>query len=629
MTTADTLPKLLLHNYQKWGEKKVSMRKKEFGIWREYTWKDCYEKVKFFSLGMISLGFERGDRISILGDNNPQWFWAELAAMAAGGSATGIFSDCLPTEVKHIAEHSDSRFVVAQDQEQIDKLLQIKDELPLVEKVIYWDPKGMWDYEDSIIVNFDEILGLGEQYAKSHPDLFEENISKGKGEDLAVVLYTSGTTGLPKGAMISYDNLIRWTSDYLLISPAKESDDYFSYILPGWVAEQMFGLVASLIRGQVLNFPEQIGTAPENIVEISPTVHSYPVPLWERLISQVQVKISDASFLKRTVYHLFVPVGYRIADTELEGKNIRLFWKTLYALGGIMVFRPLKSRHGLHRVRLSLGGGALMGPDSFRFIRGFGIKVKIAYAITEAGIIAGHLDELDPGTVGVPVEGVEVSAEGEIIVPRDKCFMGYLKNSEATEKAFAGGYYHTGDAGYKDEKGHLVFWDRISDLKQLRNGAKFSPQFIETKLRFSPLIEDAVVTGGEDKDFVGSLITIDYGNVGNWMEKRNIPYTTFTDASQKPEVYELIQKEVEKVNRTLPEGARIHKFVNLHKALDPDDAELTRTKKVRRDFLERHYAELIDIIYGDVSEKIVEAPVTYRDGRKGILKTTIKVNYVN
>ena len=628
MTAADTLPKLMLENYEKWGDKKVAMRKKEFGVWNQFTWKDLYEMVKYFSLGLISLGFEPADKLAILGENNPQWFWAELAALAAGGTATGIFSDCLPSEVKHIAGHSDSRFVVAQDQEQIDKLLQIRDELPLLEKIIYWEDKGIWSYDDSVLVSYDHVLELGREFEETHPETFRINIHQGNTTDVAVILYTSGTTGLPKGAMLSHQNLIRWAFEYLEFCPIDENDDYFSYLLPGWLTEQLFGLTCSLVTGQVMNFPESMETAPENLVELSPTILLYPVPMWERLISQMRVRIDDANLVKRSICHLFAPVGHKIADLDLKHQSVSPFWKTMNALAGIMVFQQLKSRHGLHRIRYSWAGGSLISPEAFRFLRGMGIRIKTAYAITETGLLSGHQDELDPETIGKPLPGVELSEESEVLAPEPKCFIGYYKDNASTEKAFSNGYYHTGDAGYINEKGHLVFWDRLADLKQLRNGTRFSPQHIETKLRFSPYIEDAVVTGGAIGDFVGALITIEFINLGHWMERRNIAYTTFADASQKEEVCQLIRDEIKKVNRSLPEGAKIKKFINLYKALDADEAEVTRTKKIRRDYLEQHYGDFIDFIYGSQTRKMIEMPFTYRDGRKGHITTEMCVNVV-
>ena len=631
MVELKPFPKLLGENYEKWGDE-VAMRKKEFGIWREYTWKDYYEKVKHFSLGLISLGFEPGDRLSILGDNDPQWFWAELAAQCARGSISGIFSDCLPPEVKYIVEHSDSKFVVVQDQEQVDKLLQIKDELPLVKKVIYWDPKGMRHYDDPILMSFDEVLKLGQEYEKSHPGLFEGNIEKVGIDDLAMILYTSGTTGLPKGAMLKYSYLAQSANSLLELNPVYPRDEFVSFTLPGWAVEQVLGFTYGLVARQVMNFPEEPETVQENIREIAPHSILYPSRLWETVLSTIQVKISDSPWYKRFIYNLFLPIGYKVGDTIVEGKEPNLFWKALRGIAELAVFRPLRDKHGLIRCRVAESGGAVLGPDVLRFFRAIGIELKQVYGITEASVATVHA----PGdskfeSVGRPVVGniIRLSDDGEILIEPSTCFSGYHKNPEETEKVFKGGWYNTGDAGYFDEDGHLIYIDRIPDMRQLSDRTKFSPQYIESRLKFSPYIRDAFAVGGENRDYVGAVISIDFQNVGNWAEKRKIGYTTFVDLSQKPEVCELIKKEIQKMNRTLPEKARVKSFVNLHKEFDPDEAELTRTRKLRRTFMEDRYKELVEAVYGEKKELVMSAPVVYRDGRRGEVSTTIRVTRID
>jgi len=630
MDPCDTLPKLVDRNKHNWGDK-VAWRKKCFGIWQEYTWNDIYEKVKYFALGLATLGLERGHTISIIGDNDPEWFWAELGAQALGTKVTGMFADGLPHELKYLAEHSDSRIVVAQDQEQVDKLLQIKDELPLLKKVIYWDPKGVKHYDDPILMSFNEVIALGEELEKESPQLFEKTVAEGTGAEIALILYTSGTSALPKGAMISHKKIIEWGKRAASIIPSYESDEYLSFTLPGWLVEQMMGLAASLLVGQRMNFPEERETVQENLVELSPHHLLLPPPLWINISSVMQVGINDTTRLKRLIYRLFLPIGYKYADIKFKGENPSLFWKTLYFMSNLVVFRALKSRHGLHKVRRPCTAGSLLGPDIYRFFHAIGINLRNMYGITETGTISGQADDqLRANTVGRPAQGLElkISDEREILVKKEHCFEGYYKNPQATEKAFQGGWYHTGDAGFLDEQGHLIFIDRLSDLKQLKDGTKFSPQFIESSLKFSPYIREAIVVEEPAGEYISAIVNIDFPNVGNWAERRRIPYTTFTDLSQRPEVLQLLNQEAERVNKTLPEGSRIQKFISLHKEFDPDEAELTRTKKLRRGFMEERYAELIKAMFDGRPEVVVRTPVTYQDGRETMISTTVKIKEV-
>jgi len=649
----DTGPKLLKHNYEKWGDRKVAMRVKDFGIWQAYTWKDYYEKAKYFSLGLISLGLEPGDKVAILGENKPEWYWAEAATLAARGTMTGIFTDCLPAEVKYYVEDSQSKFVVAHDQEQVDKFLipykdaegnqhpPLKDELSLLKKVIFWDPKGMLgfegvpigDYADPILMSFDQVLELGKEYEKSHPGLFEENIENGKGEEIAAFMYTSGTTGLPKGAMLNNESSMESARAWYSVDKWRPDEQYVSFLPPAWVTEQGLGVNANLLTGMEINFPEEPETVQENIREIGPGILFWGPANWEGVSRLVQAKIIDTNRLRRFLYHLLLPVGYKMGDLRIAEKKASWLWRALYYIANVVVFRALKDKVGLLKVRIAYSAGAAISPDIFRYFQAMGVKLKQLYGSTEMGLVTIHPDDnVRPETCGPLMPGYEcrLSDEGEILVRGGTLFEGYYNKPEATQKAYApGDWYKSGDFGHIEEHGHLIVMDRMSDLKELSGGRKFSPQHAEIRLRYSPYIKGVLVVGTKDKDFVSTIVNIDIDNVGRWAEAKHIPYTTFTDLSQKPEVIALVTGEIQKVNKNLPEGSRIRRFVNLHKEFDADDAELTRTRKIRRDFIEERYGYLIDALYGDKEELKVEAPIVYRDGRTGTIMTSIKVNAVD
>lgn len=627
----DTLPKLLKRNAEKYGDRKIAMRVKDRGIWQRFTWKDYYEKVKFFSLGLLSLGMEKGDKVAILGENKPEIFWAELGVQSAGGTAVDIYTDCTPPEVKFFVTDSDSKFVVAHDQEQVDKILQIKDDLRQVKKVIYWDPKGLWNYNDSILISFPEVIQLGQSYEKDHLGLFEENVGKETGEEIALLSYTSGTTGLPKGAMILQRGLVAIARAWRDVDQWSDQDRYVSFLHPAWITEQAVGVAGQLVSGMEVNFPEEPETVQENIREIGPTILFFAPRLWENINRMIQAKITDTSALRRWIYHLFLPVGYQAAENRLAKKELTFFRRLIHRIAHWVLFRPLKDRVGLSQTRCAYTAGSAVSPDILNYFQAIGVNIKQLYGGSEQGLVTLHLDgEIKCETCGTPLPGVEVrlSSEGEILVKGENIFSGYYKNLEATQEKIRDAWYYTGDFGYIDDDRHLVVIDRMEDLKELKGGRKFSPQFAEIRLRFCPYIKDALVVGGEDKDYVTAIINIDLENVGRWAETKRLPYTTFTDLSQKSEVIELIRNDIQRINKFLPEWSRIRKFVNLHKEFDADEAELTRTRKLRRAFVESRYSDLIRALYGKEREYHVEASITYRDGRKGVIKTAIQVNPV-
>ncbi len=630
MDNQDTIPKLIMRNYEKWGQR-TAMCMKNFGVWKRYSWQEYYEKVKYFSLGLISLGLEPGDVVCIIGDNELEWFWGEFATQAAGGIVTGIFVDSIPSEVKYVAEHSGAKFAIVNDQEQTDKFLEIKGELPLLKKVIYWDPKGLRNYDDPILTSFTEVINLGREYEQAHPGLFEQNVTKGKGDDLAFIYYTSGTTGLPKGAMLTHQALINTARAFIDRYPLSENDDLISNFPAAWVGDSFFATSPHLLSGARLNFPEEPETVAEDTREVGPNFVIYGPRQWESLVSEIQVKMFDANPLKRFVYHLFLPVGYKIADFNFQGKKPNLFWRALYGIAYLLLFRALKDQLGLSRVRFAVTGSSVLSLDTFRLIHAIGVELRQNYGSTEAGLISSHGEgEIKFESVGRPALGTEVriTDEGELLVRNNSLFNGYHKDSQKTVETLVDGWCRTGDAVNIDEDGHLLFIDRLEHMGQLSSGIKYAPQYVEGRLRFSPYIKDAMVIGGKDKEFVSAILNIDFAMVGKWAERNRIPYTTFVDLSQKEEVANLVQKDLVRVNGYLPEPARVRRFVLLHKEFDADEAELTRTRKLRREFMEERYKELIKAIYEAGKEINVKAPVTYRDGRKGVVATSIKVRHI-
>jgi long-chain acyl-CoA synthetase len=630
VATGETIPQIIRGNRDRWPGR-TAMCMKMFGVWHRYTWQDYYENIKHFSLGLISLGLQRGDVVGIIGDNEPEWFWGEFAVQAAGGIATGIFVDSIPSEVKYVAEHSDSKFAIVNDQEQADKFLEIKDQLPLLKKVIYWDPKGLRNYDDPILISFDEVTELGRQYEKTHPDLFESNVDLGKGDDVAFIYYTSGTTGLPKGAILTHRSLITTARGFVRRYPMDENDDLISNFPAAWVGDSFFATIPHLLTGARLNFPEEPETIAEDTREVGPNFVIYGPRQWEGLVSEIQVKMVDANLLKRFVYRLLLPVGHKIADMKFEGKEPNLFWKILHGIAYAGLFRPLKDRLGLSKVRFAVTGSSVLSLDTFRLIHAIGVELRQCYASTEAGLISSHgKGEIKFESVGQPALGtqVRITDRGELLVNSDCMFMGYHKDTDKTAVTLIDGWCHTGDAVNIDDQGHLIFMDRLEHMGELSSGARYAPQYIEGRLRFSPYIKDAMVIGGKDKDYVSAIINIDFNMVGKWAERNHIPYTTFVDLSQKKDVADLIRQDLERVNGYLPEQSRVRKFVLLHKEFDPDEAELTRTRKLRREFMEERYKEMIQAIYGGNDQVDVQAPVTYRDGRKGVVTTGIKVRNV-
>ena len=629
MSAVDTLPKYLLDTTARY-EKQIAMRKKTLGIWREFTWRESCDAVRDLTLGLVCLGLQRGDKAAILGDNDPEYYWAELAIQSVGAIAVGVFTDSGPAEIQYIVNHSDAVFVFAKDQEQCDKLLAAREQLPYIKKVIYWEERGLWNYQDreTWLMSFGDVQNLGRELRERDPQMFEQMVAQGSAEDLAILCYTSGTTGQPKGVMIAHRNLIAGYTNVTTVDKRNRSDEFLSFLPMAWITEHVLGITGHVIAGNVVSFPEKPETVQQNLREIAPHSLLFSSRLWEGIVSTIQVRINDTTRLNRLWYDTFLPIGYRVADLKFAKAAIPFYLRLLNALGEAIVFQPLRDKFGLHRIRLAYSSGAALSPDMLRFCRAIGLNLKQLYGSTEAEIHTFHRDDdIKFESVGNPAPGVEVkiSPEGEILIKSDCVFQGYYKNPQTTAEKLREGWFYTGDAGYLDEDGHLIYLDRVADLLELAAGKKYSPQYIEGRLKFSPYVKDVMTIGGKQRPCVTAIINIDFENVGRWAERHGVGYTAFVDLSQKPEVYDLIRADVERVNKTLPPAARVRKFVLLHKEFDPDEAELTRTRKLRRGFIEDRYREMIEAMYGDGGDVRVRASVKYRDGRTGEIETAIRV----
>ena len=626
-----TIPKLFYQKAKHYGADKVAMREKEFGIWRPYTWKDYLENVRRLTLGFVKLGLKPGDKVAMMGDNRPEGLWAEMAAICAGGVAVWLFEESMMDEVQYIIDHSDTRFFVGEGQKEVDKVLAIKDKCPKLEKVLWDDPKGMRHYHQDFLMSLKELEKLGESLDREQPDLFEKLVFQGHGDDIALLFYTSGTTSKPKGALLSHWNMLTMGKHLMSIDPCYETDDFVSYLPFAWIGEQMMSISCGLQIGFTINFPEEPETVQENIREIGPHVMFAPPRMYEQMTRTVQVKHLDSSFSKRVLFNLSTKIGYHVANLKFDKKPVPLYWNLLEKIAYLTVQKKLRDHLGLSRVRHAYTGGAAMGPDHFRFFHALGVNLKQIYGQTEiAGISVVHRDgDIKFDTVGTPLPETEVkiTEDGEIISKGPSVFHGYYKNPEATKKTLVDGWLHSGDRGFIDEDGHLVVFDRSKDVMTLSDGRPFSPQYLESRLKFSPFIKDAWVIGHE-KPYVTGVICIDYSVVGKWADEKKLNYTNYQELSQVPEVYELVKTQLKQANRDLPEVARVRKFVNLYKEFDPDDGELTRTHKLRRAFVEDRYKDIVDALYRDEDIFHIDTMITYEDGRKAEIKTDLKIQKV-
>jgi len=634
MNEPQTLPQYFLKQVAKYGAGKIALRQKELGIWREFTWQESYENVRLFALGLLSLGVQRGDKICTIGDNDRQYLWGYLGLLAVGAAQVGVYTDAIAGELAYIAGHSDSTFALAKDQEQCDKLLEIRGQVPKIKRVIYWDDKGLWNYDDPWLMSFEAVQALGRELVAQEPDRFDTEVWLGQGDDQAVLCYTSGTTGLPKGAMLSHRNLVTSAAMFQQVDPRTDTDNHVSLLPLGWIGEHALGIAPHVYTGIIMNFPEEPETVRENVREIAPEGILYNSRLWENLVGMIQVRINESTWINRKLYQWFLPIGYRVADKTLHNETVGLGLKLAYQLGDLTMFGPLRNQLGLSRIRTAYTAGAALSPDVIRFFHALGINLKQVYGSTEVtgGLTLHYDNDIKFASVGKPAPGgdVMIAENGEIRLTGPTIFQGYYKNPEATAEALWQSedgrvWFCTGDAGYVDEDGHLIYLDRVKDMITLANGERFSPQFIEGRLKFNPYIRDVMAVGGPTRDFVTALVVIDFDNTGNWAERNRLNYTTFVDLAQKPEVYKLVETAVTQINANLPPAGRVRRFVLMHKEFDADEAEMTRSRKLRRGVLYDKYGDIIEAMYAGAEAVSVKATVVYQDGSEGVIAASIKI----
>jgi long-chain acyl-CoA synthetase len=626
-----TLPRLLERNARDLRDR-PAIREKDRGIWQTWTWGQYHEHVRDFALGLAALGFQRGEKLSVIGDNRPRLYWAQVAAQALGGISAPVYQDSIARELQYVWSHAEVSVIVAEDQEQVDKVLSLKAELPAVRYVVYDDARGMGQYRYDWLRSFSEVEELGRKLGQVEPGRFETEVDRGRPDDVAMIWYTSGTTGNPKGAMLTHANLVETARVLTKAEDVRGEDDWLCYLPMGWAGDGFYSLVMSLLVGFCCNCPESPETVQRDLRELGPSTLLAPPRIWENMLTSVQVRAADASPLKRWVFERFRAVAERVETLRSEGRGVPLGLRILYLLGEFFVYGPVRDQLGLRRARWAYTGGAPLGPDTFRFFRAFGVNLKQVYGSTEVSALVSIQpdSEANPTTVGPPCPGIDVKIgdRGEVLIRGCGIFKGYYKADEATREVIdAEGWFHTGDAGFLDPRGHLVIIDRAKDVGALADGTAFAPQFIENKLKFSPYVREAVAFGHE-RPFVTAMIAIDLNTVGNWAERRGIPYTSYMDLSQKPEVRELIREEIAKGNGTLPEASRIRRFLLLTKDLEADDAEITRTRKVRRRFIGEKYGPVIDALYSGRDEVELTTSVTYEDGRQAAIQSRVHIEDV-
>jgi len=632
MTIDITLPQLLRRNAERTPER-PALREKDRGIWQTYSWRRYWEEVRDFAQGLAAEGFGRGDKLSVIGENRPRLYVAQLAAQSLGGIAVPVYQDAIATELAYVLDHAETSVVVAEDQEQVDKILSLKDRLPHLKLIVYDDPRGLRNYDDRVLKAFEAVEAAGREFGAAHPGYVDNAIAEGKPDDLTLFSYTSGTTSRPKGVMLTHANLLSVAEGFAAAEGIRPSDEHLSYLPMAWIGNSVFSLALHMWVGFTINFPEKPETLQRDLRELGPTVALAPPRYWENTLTQITVRAADATPLKRHIFDFFRWVAERVQACAIESRPVPLGLRVLRAIGEVMVYGPLRDQLGLRRARVVYTGGAPLGPEIIRFFCAIGVNLKQVYGATElSGICSAQPEgEVDPDTVGRVFAGVEVRIDdnGEVQIRSEGVFQGYYKQPETTREAITDdGWLKTGDAGFLDRRGHLVIVDRAKDVGKLADGTAFAPQFVENKLKFSPYIGEAVVFG-DTRPFVAVLIAIDPATVGNWAERHNLAYTSFQDLSARAEVRELIRGEIRKCNAGLPAPIRLRRFLVLNKEFDADDDEITRTRKIRRRFVAEKYAAIVEAFYRDAADVEVVTEFTYEDGRKSVMRSTLAIGDVD
>ncbi len=632
----DTVPKLLLRNARQMGSR-PAMREKDLGIWQTWSWAQAKEQIEVFSLGLQVLGLGKGDTIAIVGDNRPRLYWTFCAAQALGAVPVPVYQDSVAEEMAYVLDHAEVKFAVAENQEQVDKLLSIADKVPSLRKIVYDDDRGLKKYDPANLHSFMAVQELGREAVKNNPTLQDDwlrGIASGRGDDIAVILYTSGTTGKPKGVVLSQENIVKSAINGNEFDGFTADDTMLAYLPMAWVGDHVFSYGQSYAGGMCVACPESVATIDDDRREIAPSYFFAPPRVFETMLTAIMVRMEDASAVKRTMFHYFLGVAKRGGEKILDGKAVGIKDRALYAIGDFLVYGPLRNRMGFTKLRVAYTAGEAIGPELFSFFRSLGINLKQLYGSTEASVYITMQPngEVYPDTVGKPGPEVEIKIkeDGEVLFRSPGVFREYFKNDTATREAKdTEGWMHTGDAGFMDHNGHLRIIDRAKDVGRMSDGTMFAPKYLENRLKFYPEIKEAF-TLGDGREYTTAFINIDLTSVGNWAERHNVNYASYQELAAHSDVYEMIESRIDQLNRALAEEeqtarTQIRRFLILHKELDADDGELTRTQKVRRPFINERYAQLIDALYGGAAHCQIKTQVTFEDGRKGIIEGDVRI----
>jgi len=632
----DTFPKLLKRNATTRGAR-AAMREKDFGIWQSWSWAEVAAEVRALACGLASLGLRRGEAVAIVGDNRPRLYWSMAAVQALGGIPVPMYQDAVADEMKFVLEHASVRFAVVEDQEQVDKLLQVLDDCPALETIIYDQQRGMRKYTQAFLHNMNTVIDAGRRFASDNPSFFDDEVAKGKGSDTAIILYTSGTTGKPKGVVLTHEAIYLTSINAAQQEGLSETDECLAYLPMAWVGDHVLSYAQSYAVGFCVSCPESSDTLLIDLRELGPTYFFAPPRIFENILTSVMIRIADVSTIKRKMFNYFMALARRVGSDILDRRPVGLRDRILYRLGDLLVYGPLKNTLGLSRVRLGYTAGEAIGPDIFIFYRSLGINLKQLYGSTEASVFITVQPDgnVKTDTVGMPTPGVEIKLadNGEVMFRSPGVFKEYFKNPEATaETKTADGWVHTGDAGLIGEDGQLRIIDRAKDVGRLADGTLFAPKYLENKLKFFSHIKEAVAFG-DRRDFCAVIVNIDLEAVGNWAERLGIAYSSYQELAALPQVHDLVQEEIEQINSDLAQdpnlaGAQIHRFLLLHKELDADDGELTRTRKVRRNFIAEKYATVIEALYGAADHCQITTELTFEDGRKGTISADLAIRDV-